>query len=66
MQMSEKIMKRNETNSKNTVSESERDLKHLKLVGIGREYVEKRLAEMQKKKKTSETVLQTNGRKNEK
>jgi len=34
-------------NSKNTVSKTEKGIKHLRLVGIGRNYVEGRLAEMQ-------------------
>lgn len=41
-------MKNSETNSKNTNSESEKGLKHLKLVGVGREYMQERLAEMQR------------------
>ncbi len=48
MQTKEKIMKKNATNSKTTVSKTEKGLKHLRLVGIGREYVVERLAEMQK------------------
>ncbi len=60
-------MKKNATNSKNTVSETEKGLKHLRLVGVGREYIEQRLVEMQTKKETSETSsLQTNGRKTKK
>ncbi len=48
MQAKEKIMKKSATNSKTTVSKTEKGLKHLRLVGIGREYVEERLAEIQK------------------
>lgn len=61
--MSEKITKKNATNSKNTVSETEKGLKHLKLVGVGRSYIEKRFAEMQETKKTSENSVQKNGSK---
>jgi hypothetical protein len=35
------------TNSKTMIFENEKGLKHLRLVGVGREYVENRLAEMQ-------------------
>ncbi|HSK73787.1 MAG TPA: hypothetical protein VK892_18965 [Pyrinomonadaceae bacterium] len=56
-------MKKNATNSKNTVSETEKGLKHLKLVGVGREYIEKRLAEMEINNKTSEPSLQSNEKK---
>ncbi len=63
MQASERIMKKNATNSKNTASEIEKGLEDLRLVGVGREYIEKRFAEMQKKNKASEKSLQTNGRK---
>lgn len=56
-------MKKNATNLKNTVSETEKGLKHLKLVGVGREYIEKRLAEMEINNKTSEPSLQSNGEK---
>jgi len=41
-------MKKSSMNSKNTVSKSEKGLKHLRLVGIGPQYVKARLAEMQK------------------
>lgn len=55
-------MKKNGTDSKNTASETEKGLKDLRLVGIGREYFQQRLAEMQKKKGVSEkSSLQTNG-----
>ena len=57
-------MKKNTTNLKNTDSETEKGLKHLKLVGIGRDYIKERLAVMQTKKETSESSsIQTNGRK---
>ena len=59
-------MKKNAMNSKNTASKTPKGLKHLQLVGVGREYVEKRLAEMQSKKETSETSFQINGRKTKK
>jgi len=59
-------MKKNATNSKNTASETEKGLKDLRLVGVGREYIEKRFAEMQKQKKTSEISVQTNERKTKK
>ena len=55
-------MKKNGTDSKNTASETEKGLKDLRLVGIGREYFQQRLAEMQKQKGVSEkSSLQTNG-----
>jgi hypothetical protein len=54
-------MKKNATNVKNTVSETEKGLKDLNLVGVGRKYIEKRFAEMQKKKEAAEVSLQTNG-----
>ncbi len=41
-------------------SKSEKGLKDLRLVGVGREYIEKRFAEMQQK---NETSMQTNVRK---
>ena len=41
-------MKKSAANSKNTVSRAEKGLKHLRLVGVGRKYVDGRLAEMQK------------------
>lgn len=67
MPVSEKIMKKNATNSKNTVSETDKGLKDLRLVGVGREYIEQRFAEMQKKKEMSEiSSLQINGRKTKK
>ncbi len=47
MRVKEEIMKKNVMNSKTTISKTEKGLKHLRLVGIGREYVENRLAEMQ-------------------
>jgi cytochrome c553 len=53
-------------NLKNTVSKTPKGLKYLQLAGVGREYIEKRLAEMQSKKETSETSFQTNGRKTKK
>ncbi len=53
-------MKKNATNSKNTVSETEKGLKDLRLVGVGREYIEQRFAEMQQKNETSKTSVQTN------
>lgn len=60
-------MKKNGTNSKNTVSETEKGLKHLRLVGVGREYAEKRFAEMQKQNQqeisTAETTFEVNNRK---
>ncbi len=57
-------MKKNETNSKNTASETDKGLKDLRLVGVGRKYIEQRLAEMQKKKETSEKAsLHINGAK---
>lgn len=56
-------MKKNAANSKNTVSETEKGLKELRLVGVGREYIEKRFAEIQKQKEASEISVQTNGRK---
>ncbi len=46
--MSEKIMKKNVTSSKTIVSTTKKGLKHLRFVGIGREYVNGRLVEMQK------------------
>ena len=52
-------MKKNTTNLKNTDSETEKGLKHLKLVGIGRDYIKERLAVMQTKKKTP-NLLQYN------
>ena len=62
-----KIVKKTPINSKNTVSEPEKGLKHLRFVGVGREYIEQRLAEMQTKKETSETSsLQPKGRKTKK
>lgn len=42
-------MKKNATNLKNTVSKAEKGLKHLRFVGIGREYFERRFAEMQRR-----------------
>lgn len=63
-------MKKNATNSKNTVSKTEKGLKHLQFVGVGREYMEKRLAEMQKhdhqEVSQTETSFETNGRKDTK
>lgn len=56
-------MKKNGTNSKNTVSETEKGLKDLRLVGVGREYFEKRLAEMSKQETSEKSSLQTNGSK---
>ena len=61
-------MKKDMTNSKNTVSKTERGLKHLRLVGIGREYVEGRLDEMQRNTVPEALTfkgpsLKTNGRK---
>jgi hypothetical protein len=56
-------MKKNGGNSKDTASETEKGLKHLKLVGVGRKYIEKRFAEMQKRKENSKPPVQTNGRK---
>ena len=46
MRAREKIMKKSATNSKNTASKTEKGLKHLKLVGVGRKYIESRLNEM--------------------
>ena len=49
---------------------TEKGLKHLRLVGVGREYFEKRLAEMQKhvhqEVLKTEISFETNGRKNKK
>ena len=56
-------MKKNATNSKNTVSETEKGLKDLHPVGVGREYIEKRFAEMQQKNETFKPSVQTNERK---
>ena len=54
-------MKKNGTNSKNTASETEKGLKDLRFVGVGREYFQQRLAEMQKKEGVFEkSSLQTN------
>ena len=55
-------MKKSETNSKNTASETEKGLEDLRFVGLGREYFQQRLTEMQKKKEVSEkSSLQING-----
>lgn len=64
-------MKKSTMNSKNTVSENEKGLKHLRLVGIGREYIEGRSGEMQdcveRKVLTSESSSRkTNGGKEKK
>lgn len=69
MQVKEEIMKKNVMNSKTTVSKTEKGLKHLRLVGIGREYVENRLAEMQERVEQKVPPIdvslpETNGRKN--
>ncbi len=49
---------------------TEKGLKHLRLVGIGREHFEKRFAEMQKRVHQEvpqvETSFETNGRKGKK
>jgi len=55
-------MKKSETNSKNTVSKPEKGLKHLRFAGVGRKYIEERLAEMQKKSAQFEIKNKTNGR----
>lgn len=64
-------MKKSTMNSKNMVSKTEKGLKHLRLVGIGREYIEGRLGEMQecteREVLTSEgSSRKTNGRKEKK
>lgn len=46
-----------------TASETEKGLKDLRLVGVGREYFEKRLAEMSKQEISEKSSLQTNGSK---
>jgi hypothetical protein len=60
-------MKKSATNSKNTTSKTEKGLKHLRLVGVGRKYVEERFAEMQEREqqKTPQSKIsyQTNGEK---
>ncbi len=64
-------MKKSATNSKTTVSKTEKGLKHLRLVGIGREYIEGRLGEMQECAErgvlsSESSAHKTNGRKEKK
>ena len=52
-------MKKSATNSRVTISKNEKGLRHLRLVGVGRKYVEKRLAEMQDAVRQKELPPQT-------